>query len=55
MMKFQQLRYLVEIEKQGINISNAGSVLCTSQSGISKQISLLEDELGVGLKEMAEN
>ena len=50
-MKFQQLRYLVEIEKQGINISSAASVLCTSQSGISKQISLLENELGVALFE----
>lgn len=50
-MKFQQLRYLVEIEKQGINISSAASVLCTSQSGISKQISSLEDELGVALFE----
>ena len=50
-MKLQQLRYLVEIEKQGINISSAASVLCTSQSGISKQISLLEDELGVALFE----
>jgi len=50
-MKLQQLRYLVEIEKQGINISSAGLVLCTSQSGISKQISLLENELGVSLFE----
>jgi LysR family cys regulon transcriptional activator len=29
----------------------AASVLCTSQSGISKQISLLENELGVALFE----
>jgi len=50
-VKFQQLRYLIEIEKQGINISSAASALCTSQSGISKQISLLEDELGVALFE----
>jgi len=50
-MKFQQLRYLLEIEKQGLNISKAASILCTSQSGISKQIRLLEDELKVGLFE----
>jgi len=50
-MKFQQLRYLVEIESQALNISRAATVLCTSQSGISKQISLLEAELGVDLFE----
>jgi len=44
-MKLQQLRYLVEIEKQHLNISTAASILCTSQSGISKQIKCLEDEL----------
>lgn len=50
-MKLQQLRYLVEIEKQRLNISKAAEVLCTSQSGVSKQIKLLEDELGVDLFE----
>lgn len=48
-MKLQQLRYLLEIEKQQFNISKAGLVLCTSQSGISKQIKLLEDELEIEL------
>lgn len=46
-MKLQQLRYLIEIEKQGLNISRASAVLCTSQSGISKQVAILEEELGV--------
>lgn len=50
-MKLQQLRYLIEIESQALNISKAATVLCTSQSGISKQISLLEGELGVYLFE----
>lgn len=50
-MKLQQLRYLLEIEKQNLNISKAAVVLCTSQSGISKQIKLLEGELGVDLFE----
>jgi len=50
-MKLQQLRYLVEIEKQQLNISRAADVLCTSQSGVSKQIKLLEDELGIELFE----
>lgn len=48
-MKLQQFRYFVEIYKQQLNISEAAAVLCTSQSGISKQIKLLEEELGVEL------
>jgi LysR family transcriptional regulator, cys regulon transcriptional activator len=48
-MKLQQLRYLVEIDKHQQNISKAATVLCTSQSGISKQIKLLEDELQLSL------
>lgn len=46
-MKLQQLRYLVEVAKQGLNVSDAAEKLHTSQPGISKQIRLLEDELGV--------
>ncbi|MBB5191028.1 LysR family cys regulon transcriptional activator [Silvimonas terrae] len=46
-MKLQQLRYLVEVSKQGLNVSEAAEKLHTSQPGISKQIRLLEDELGV--------
>ena len=44
-MNIQQLRYLDEIAKQGLNISNAADALNTSQPGVSKQIRLLEDEL----------
>jgi LysR family transcriptional regulator, cys regulon transcriptional activator len=46
-MKLHQLRYLVEIVRHELNISKAAEVLCTSQSGISKQIKLLEDELKI--------
>ena len=46
-MKLQQLRYLVEVERRGLNVSDAANALFTSQPGISKQIRLLEDELGV--------
>ncbi|MBB5017683.1 LysR family cys regulon transcriptional activator [Chitinivorax tropicus] len=46
-MKLQQLRYLVEVARQGLNVSDAAEKLHTSQPGISKQIRLLEDELGV--------
>ncbi|MBL8422551.1 MAG: HTH-type transcriptional regulator CysB [Candidatus Accumulibacter phosphatis] len=46
-MKLQQLRYLIEVARQGLNVSEAAEALYTSQPGISKQIKLLEDELGV--------
>jgi LysR family cys regulon transcriptional activator len=46
-MNLQQLRFLNEIVRQGLNISDAASALYTSQPGISKQIKLLEEELGI--------
>ena len=46
-MKLQQLRYLREVVKRGLNVSEAAEALYTSQPGISKQIRMLEDELGV--------
>jgi len=46
-MKLQQLRYLREVAKRDLNLSEAAEALHTSQPGISKQIRLLEDELGV--------
>jgi LysR family cys regulon transcriptional activator len=46
-MKLQQLRYLVEVERCGLNVSDAAAALFTSQPGISKQIRMLETELGV--------
>jgi len=48
-MKLQQLRYLCEVANQGLNLSKAAKNLHTSQPGISKQIQLLEDELGVDI------
>src|SRR3990167_3402402 len=50
-MKLQQLRYIVEIQRQGLNVSEAAESLYTSQPGISKQVKLLEDELGVAIFE----
>lgn len=50
-MKLQQLRYIVEIERQGLNVSEAAETLFTSQPGVSKQVKLLEDELGVAIFE----
>ena len=45
-MKLQQLRYAVEVYHRNLNVSEAAEALFTSQPGISKQIRLLEDELG---------
>lgn len=46
-MKLQQLRYAVETFRCNLNVSEAAERLFTSQPGVSKQIRLLEDELGV--------
>lgn len=48
-MRLQQLRFLSEINRQNLNLSKAAESLHTSQPGISKQIQLLEDELGVDI------
>lgn len=50
-MNLQQLRYLHEIARQGLNVSEAAAALFTSQPGVSKQVRLLEDELGVTIFE----
>lgn len=46
-MKLQQLRYIWEVAHHDLNVSATAQSLYTSQPGISKQIRLLEDELGV--------
>ncbi len=46
-MKLQQLRYIWEVKRHNLNVSATAQSLYTSQPGISKQIRLLEDELGV--------
>lgn len=46
-MKLQQLRYIWEVAHHDLNVSATAQALYTSQPGISKQIRLLEDELGV--------
>jgi LysR family cys regulon transcriptional activator len=44
-MNLRQLRYICEIAKNSLNISATAAALHTNQSGLSKQIKLLEDEL----------
>ncbi|OEY67724.1 HTH-type transcriptional regulator CysB [Marinobacter sp. X15-166B] len=46
-MKLQQLRYIWEVSHHDLNVSATAQSLFTSQPGISKQIRLLEDELGL--------
>ena len=46
-MKLQQFRYIWEVAHHNLNVSATAQSLYTSQPGISKQIRLLEDELGV--------
>ena len=45
-MKLHQLRYVLTTVQNGLNITAAARALHTSQPGISKQIKLLEEELG---------
>ncbi len=48
-MKLQQLKYLLAIVDNGLNITAAAERLYTSQPGVSKQLKLLEEELGLQL------
>ena len=48
-MNVQQLRYVFEVARRGLNVSEAANALFTSQPGVSKQIRLLEEELGVNI------
>ena len=45
-MKLQQLRYICVVAQHDLNVSEAAQVLHTSQPGVSKQIRMLESELG---------
>lgn len=46
-MKLQQLRFVLAIAESDLNITQASQMLYTSQPGVSKQLRLLEEELGV--------
>lgn len=46
-MKLQQLRFLLAVVDNDLNITTAAETLFTSQPGVSKQLRLLEEELGL--------
>jgi LysR family cys regulon transcriptional activator len=46
-MNLQQLRYVHEVGRRGLKISEAAAALHTSQPGVSRQIQALEEELGI--------
>lgn len=48
-MNLQQLRYVYEVARRGLNVSDAADALFTSQPGVSKQIRLFEAELGIDI------
>ncbi len=48
-MNFQQLRIIHETVRQNYNLTEVANALFTAQSGVSKHIKDLEDELGVEL------
>jgi LysR family cys regulon transcriptional activator len=48
-MNFQQLRIIREAVRRDFNLTEVANALYTSQSGVSKHIKDLEDELGVEL------
>ena len=48
-MNFQQLRIIRETMRRNYNLTEVANALFTSQSGVSKHIKDLEDELGVEL------
>jgi LysR family cys regulon transcriptional activator len=50
-VKLQQLRYICEVAGNELNVSAAAQNLHTSQPGVSKQIRMLEEELGVDIFE----
>lgn len=48
-MKLQQLRFLAAVAQNDLNITAAASKLATTQPAVSKQLRLLEEELGFSL------
>ena len=45
-MKLRQFQYVVEVVKNGMNVTAAADKLFTSQPGVSSQIKRLEEDHG---------
>lgn len=54
-MKLSQLRCVLEVHRHGNHISAAAEALHTSQPGVSKQIQLLESEIGFAVFQRRRN
>ena len=54
-VNLRQLRYVLEVHRRGNHISAAAEALHTSQPGMSKQIQLLEEELGFSVFQRKRN
>lgn len=54
-VQLRQLRYVLEVHRRGNHISAAAETLHTSQPGVSKQIQMLESELGIDIFERTRN
>lgn len=54
-MNLRQLRYVLEVHRRGNHMSAAAEAMHTSQPGISKQIQLLEQELGFAVFQRRRN
>jgi LysR family cys regulon transcriptional activator len=54
-VQLRQLRYVLEVHRRGNHISAAADALHTSQPGVSKQIQMLELELGFEIFERTRN
>lgn len=50
-MKVQQLRYIIGVANNDLNVSRTAELFFTSQPGVSKQIGMLEDELNIKIFE----
>jgi LysR family cys regulon transcriptional activator len=48
-MKLQQLRFLASVAQNELNLTAAAAKLCATQPAVSKQLKLLEDELGFSI------
>jgi Transcriptional regulator len=46
-VNFQQLKIIREAARQDYNLTEVANILYTSQSGVSRHIRELEDELGI--------